>query len=187
MLSPLFKYTFRISLVYVAVLICYFLFLAAAVSFPSIAIVERKLNSATFSFWYDGAFWDNPPVFTAIMDDPENQFSNDGLKDWQGVDIWVLLLNGPEDIRNAEIAPALGVDVESIASSEPGLMTVSANASILWRWHPIPFNGARRRVVIIDIKRLGETRKAECFDEIIYSMMIARPISDLMENCRAAD
>ncbi len=118
------------------------------------------------------------------MTDAEGQLTSRELDGLGDVDIWVLLLDGVEDIKNMEFASQLGIDVEKVANSKAGNSTLLQGASLSLRLRPIPFFVNRKTVLVLNAKYLLENYKAECIDEMVYGSMIGRRDQELWDRCK---
>lgn len=174
----------KIAGLYLLLLVAYFLFALASMKYDKLALYERKINPSTFAFWQGGELYSNPPLFSNVMNDAKDQLSLRELNGLGDVDIWVLLLDGFEDIRNVDLASRLGIDVDEVANSEPGNSTVTRTVSLRGRLHPIPFFVNRKSVLILDAKYLFENYKNECLDEMVYGSMIGRRDQELWDRCK---
>ncbi len=179
-----FGWALKITSIYLLFLIAYFLFALASMSNESLAFYERKINPSTYVFWQNGEYFSNPPLFSSMMTDTKNQLVLRFLDGQEDVNIWVLLLEGPEDIENVEIASELGIDVQDVASTEPGNITILQGASINFRWHPLPLAVIRKHILIMDAKYLRENYKEQCLDEMVYGSMISQRDQKLWERCK---
>ncbi|GHB40744.1 hypothetical protein GCM10007094_32710 [Pseudovibrio japonicus] len=151
------------------------------------AILERKLNPSTFVFWQGGELYKNPPLFTQMMADTKGKLASREPSSFEDVDIWVLLLDGFDDIRNVESAPHLGIDIEDIANSNPEVTRSLLQASIHVRLHPIPIIVKRQHVALLNAKFLRENYKADCLDEMIYGSMIGHHDQELWDRYRISE
>ena len=164
--------------------VAYFLFALASMRYETLAIYDRKLNPATFVFWQNGKLYANPPLFSGLMADAKGQFTNREPMGLGDVDIWVLLLEGFEDIENVEFASQLGIDINSVRTLQPGNSTSIRTASINLRAHPIPVYVERKHILITDGKYLREHFKKVCLDEMVYGLMIGHRNPELWERCK---
>ncbi|MEP3636232.1 MAG: hypothetical protein ABJN14_03110, partial [Paracoccaceae bacterium] len=128
----------KIAGLYLLLLVAYFIFALASIENEKLAFYERKINPSTFVFWQGEELYSNPPLFSNVMTDAKGQLTSRELDGLGDVDIWVLLLDGFEDIKNVEIASQLGIDVEEVANSKSGNSTLLQGASLSLRFHPIP-------------------------------------------------
>ena len=179
-------WTLKIAGLYFLFLIAYFLFSLASIKNENLPIYERKINPSTFVFWQNGELFSSPPLFSNLMTDTKGQLSFRELDGLGDVDIWVLLLEGFEDIHNVEFASQLGIDVEKVATSEPGNSTSLQGVSLSLRMHVIPIYVIRKHVLIMDAKFLHENYKEECLDEMVYGSMIGQRDQELWERCKKA-
>lgn len=173
----------KIAGLYLFLLIVYFVFALVSMSNDNLAFLERKINRSTFVFWQGGELYSNPPLFSNVMTDAKGQLTlrePDGLED---VDIWVLLLDRFEDIRNVEFASQLGIDVEKVVNSEPGHSLLLRRAGLSLRFHPIPVFVDRQSVLILDARYLFENYKNVCLDEMVYGSMIGQHDQELWDRC----
>jgi hypothetical protein len=174
----------KIAGLYLLLVVAYFIFALSSMKNDKLAFYERKINPSTFVFWQGGELYSNPPLFSSVMTDAKGQLTSrepDGLGD---VDIWVLLLDGFEDIKNVGFASQLGIDVEKVANSKSGNTTVLQGASLSLRLHPIPVFVNRKYVLILDAKYLFENYKNECLDEMVYGTMIGQRDQELRDRCK---
>ena len=174
----------KIAGLYLLLVVAYFIFALASMKNDKLALYERKINPSTFVFWQGGDLYSNPPLFSNLMTDAKGQLSSRELDGLGDVDIWVLLLDGFEDIKNVELASHLGIDVEEIANSAPGSSTSLQGASLSLRLHPIPVFVNRKSVLILDAKYLLENYKTECLDEMVYGSMIGQRDQELWDRCK---
>ncbi|MES0869287.1 hypothetical protein [Pseudovibrio sp. SCP19] len=164
-----------------------FLFSVASMRFGSLAILEKKLNPSTFVFWQDGELYKNPPLFTQVMADAKGQFTSHEPSSFEDVDIWVLILEGYADIKNVELAPHLGIDINDAATPSSAITKRLMQASLIVRLHPFPLTIARKHIVLLNAESLRENFKEQCFDEITYGSMIGDHNQKLWEQCRISE
>ena len=169
---------------YLLLLISYFVFALASMKNETLAIYERKINPSTFVFWQNGKFFSNPPLFSNLMTDTKGQLSSREPDELGDVDIWVILLEGFEDIHNVQFASQLGIDVEEVAVSEADNSTSLRGVFLNVRIHPIPFYVDRKHVLIINAKFLRENYKEQCLDEMVYGSMIDQRDQRLWDRCK---
>jgi len=169
---------------YLLFLVAYFLFALASMSHDVLAVYERRINPSTFLFWQNGELFTNPPLFSSFMADPKGQLTSREPEALGDVDIWVLLLEGFEDIKTVEFAPQLGIDIERVATSQPGSSTSLRGVSIKLRMHPIPLYVSRKHILIMDALHLRESYKTECLDEMVYGSMVGQRDQDLWDRCK---
>lgn len=169
---------------YLVVLGTYFLFAAGSMRYDSLARLEQRINPSTFVFWQNGQFFRNPPIFSQLMTDTYKQLSPHEPTKYSDIDIWVLLLEGFDDIRNVEVASKLGIDSEDIAASEPGSKISLMGASLKLRLHPVPFIVERRHIVMLDAEYLTENYRQQCLDEMVYHWMIGLRDRELWDQCK---
>ena len=169
---------------YFVFLLLLFIFSVLSMKFPSLAMIERRVNPAKFVFWQNQKFYSNPPLFSSVMSDTKGQLSTEEPANGQDIDIWVLLLEGPEDIKNASIAQQLGLKIDQISQMQPGVSQTSASVALSFRLHPIPFFVERRSVVVMDALYLRTNYKAQCLDEMVYGEMISQRDQALWDRCK---
>ncbi|MEP6068587.1 MAG: hypothetical protein ABJ246_22315 [Paracoccaceae bacterium] len=174
----------KIAGLYLLLLIAYFIFAYASMTNVKLALYERKINPSTFVFWQGGELYSNPPLFSNVMTDAKGQLTSRELDGLGDVDIWVLLLDGFQDIRNVEFASQLGIDVEDVANSKSGNSMALQGANLSLRLHPIPVFVERKYVLILDAKNLFENYKQECLDEMVYGSMIGQRDQELWDRCK---
>lgn len=178
------RWALKIAAAYLLFLAAYFGFALASMSNEKLAVYEQKLNPPTFVFWQGGKLFSNPPLFSDVMTDAKGLLASREPKGPRDVDIWVLLLDGPEDIRNVRIAPQLGVDVEKIANSKPGVIKSLMRAGLSYRPHPIPVVVERESVHILDARYLSKNFKEQCLDDVVYRLMINQHDKELWKRCK---
>ncbi|WP_041768107.1 hypothetical protein [Pseudovibrio sp. FO-BEG1] len=174
----------RLIGLYILLIILALLFSVASTRFGSLAILERKLNPSTFVFWQDGELYKNPPLFTQVMADAKGQFASREPSSFEDVDIWVLILEGFADIKNVELAPHLGIDIDDAATFSTDITKSLMQVSLRVRLHPFPLAITRKHIVLVNTKSLRENFKEQCFDEITYESMIGDHDPKLWEQCR---
>ncbi|MEO0767508.1 MAG: hypothetical protein AAFY75_15965 [Pseudomonadota bacterium] len=174
----------KITGLYLLLVVAYFIFALASTKYDKLALYERKINPSTFVFWQGGELYSNPPLFSNVMTDAKGQLTSRGLDGLGDVDIWVLLLDGFEDIKNVELASQLGIDVEEVANSESGSSKLLLGASVNLRLHPMPVFVERKSVLILDAKYLFENYKTQCLDEMVYGAMIGQRDQELWNRCK---
>lgn len=183
-MRPYLGWARKIAWLYLLFLVGNFVFAIASVKSETLAFYERKMNPPTFVFWQNGKLFSNPPLFSNLMADTEGELSSREPNEAEDIDIWVLLLEGFEDIKNVEFASQLGVNVKEVATSERGAFTSLDDVSLRVRIYPIPFYVIRKHILILDAKFLRENYKIECLDEIVYGRMIGQPDQELLERCK---
>lgn len=169
---------------YLLLVFAYFIFALLSMNNDKLAFYERKINPSTFAFWQGGKLYSNPPLFSNVMTDAKGLLTSRELDELGDVDIWVLLLDGFEDIKNVDFASQLEIDVEKVASSKPGSSALLRGASLGLRFHPIPVFVERKSIFIMDAKYLVENYKTECLDEMVYGLMIGQRDQDLWDRCK---
>lgn len=174
----------KIAGLYLVLLVAYFIFALLSIENDNLAVYERKINPSTFVFWQGGELYSNPPLFSNVMIDAKGQLTSRELKGLGDVDIWVLLLDGFNDIKSMELASQLGIDVEKVANFNPGESTSLQAVSLRLRVHPIPVFVSRKSVLILDAKYLVENYKTECLDEMVYGSMIGQRDQELWDRCK---
>ena len=174
----------KIAGLYLLLVAANFVFAVASMTNDKIALYERKINPSTFVFWQGGELYSNPPLFSNVMTDTKGQLTSREPNGVEDVDIWVFLLDGFEDIRNVKLAPKLGIDVEDVANSDPGITMMLKGASLSLRIHPIPVFVDRKSVLIMDARYLFENYINECLDEIVYGSMIGWRDQELWDRCQ---
>lgn len=174
----------RIAILYLLLLGAYFIFAFASMNNETLAFYERKLNPSTYVFWQDGEFFSNPPLFSSLMVDTTSQLSQREPIDLAEVDIWVLLLEGFQEIQAVDFAPQLGIDAAQVAKTKAGNSISLEGVSLHFRFHPIPLTVERKHILVLDAKSLRENYEEVCLDEIVYNMMIGQRDQALRERCK---
>lgn len=168
-----FRWASKAVAIYLLFLVIYFCLSVASNNYPLLAFYERKISPSAFVFWQGGEFYSNPPLFSTLMTDTKSQLSSDEVTTLDEVDIFVLLLNGFNDIENVEFAPQLGINIKEIASTEPTRSVTKQTTSFHIRLHLLPFVVKRRQTLIMDAHFLSQNYKKECLDELVYGQMIS--------------
>ncbi len=176
----------RVLVAYLLLLVALFIFYTASTKFQKVAQIEKTINRSTFVFWQGGELYRNPPLFSAIMEDADNQLSMHEPTEFEDVDIWVLLLNGFSDIRNVDIASALGLDPIKFEKTEPGSTVSLKSVSLRARFHILPFYVQRRTILMLDANLLKTTHKSQCFDKLVYNLMTGPKNQILWDNCKVS-
>jgi hypothetical protein len=171
---------------YLLFVVAYFFFAMASMKYDGLASIEQKFNPPTFVFWQGGELYSNPPLFSKFMADTRGQLSSREPDRIEDVDIWVFLLEGFEDVKNVVFASQIGIDVEKIATYEPGSSSKIQGASIRLRLHPVPVYVDRKQILLMDAKHLRENYKVECLDEMVYGSMIGHIDQELWDRCENA-
>ncbi|UTS81464.1 hypothetical protein [Phaeobacter piscinae] len=174
----------KLAGVYLLFLVAYFAFALGSMKNDTLARYEQRINPSTFIFWQGEELYSNPPLFSSLMSDTKGQLSSRKPTSLADVDIWVLLLDGFDDIKNVEFASQLGLDVGKISRSQPGSSTFLKSAGLSFRLHPIPLIVNRNSVLVLDAKYLYENYRHECLDEMIYGAMIGQRDQALWKRCR---
>ena len=183
-MKPYLGWALKVVALYLLFLIAYFIFAFASMKYQNLAFYERQINRSTFVFWQNGNTFSNPPLFSNLMVDTKGQLSSRNPYGIDDVDIWVFLLEGPEDIKNVEFASYLGIDIEKVSKSKLGQSTSMRRTSLKARLHPIPIFVSRKHVLIMDAKFLRENYKKECLDEMVYGSMIDKRNQQLWSRCK---
>lgn len=169
---------------YLILLVAYFLYIFATMNFSQLAFYDRKLNPSTFAFWQGGELYSNPPLFSQVMSDPKGLLSSRAIDRFDDVEIWVLLLDGFEDIRNVTFAHEIISDFEEVLATEPGETLILKSVALIGRRHPLPFYVRRRYVLVVDATDLRERYRQQCLDEMIYDLMIDGSDKPLWDRCK---
>ena len=175
----------RLLLIYLAIVTVNFLYALIALNYPAVAKYERKLVPAEFVFWQGGEFYSNPPLFPDAMSDVFSELRpvrEDG--DENDVDIWVLLLDGYDDIHNVSFASELGLDPDKIAMTEPSTSLNISSVSLRARLHLLPFYVHRKKIIIDDARYLAASYHRQCLDELIYGEMVDRRDQAKWNSCK---
>ena len=169
---------------YLIAMVAWFGLAHLSISNTSLALIERRLSPAKYVFWRNGEFYLNPPLFKSVMTDTKGQLSETEAENASMVDIWVVLLEGPEEIRDFELNEFLKLDADSISKMDSATTISLKRTSSRARLHILPFYVNRRVVFIADARFLRENYRAECLDEMVYGMMIEQEDQALWDRCK---
>lgn len=169
---------------YILILALLFAFYSLALTSPTIANVEKRMNPSKFVFWQNQEFFSTPPLFTRPLSYSNGYLSFEEPTNFQEVDIWVILLEGFSDISNFELAQQLGLNPDKIANSEPGNSIEKSSVGINLRRHVIPIYVQKKKIVILDALFMRENYKPECLDEMVYGAMIGLRDQSQHERCK---
>lgn len=168
------------------VVLAVFVFEIVTMKVSALAQLERRINPVNYAVLLDGTFYVNDTKFLANIPGTEAQFSTKQSVEFKDIEIWVLLLEYPEDIRNVNVASRLGLPVEEIASWEPDTTTmiISESVSLGFKWSFFPFFIEKRRIIVASARGIALKYRIECHTMIIYRYMVDDFDKEYLDSCR---
>ena len=176
----------KVIAIYVLVILAW-----AGISYGSLfsqtlANFERKLSPANVVFWQSSKLWYQPPSLPNALEDPKGHYLFEHIDDYAQIDVWFLMLDGFEDIRNVPFATDLRIDVEKIAESEPGTLHYTRRAGVQFRLAALPIGVKRTEFHILDMRYWFENYRHACLNQMVLNRLYQVTDNQFREDCKRA-
>ncbi len=182
------KWIFRAIKLYALVVVAGFVFGLATLAVPALERLERRISPANFAVALGGSYYPNFEEFLAAIPGSEKQLSSVQPVAFEDIEIWIVVLDSPEDSESIAFASRLGIQIQEIASWDKGSVSriASYTVAIRLRWSFFPIYVQKKQVVVLNGEGLFQTYRQDCINRILYNAMIKLNDAEFLEGCKVA-